>query len=201
VVGGTTSELSGGKFANGAITAAMQYVMNWQGGGESAQKGGKINLFSKKDVLLYGAAEAKFDDPNTLDIWGHGTASYMNGLSSDGSNYDANGNPIVLDAKALSELVLNSGQWSPGMPIRLRGCNTGNLDALANPLAMELSGILNTTVSGASWYYHTNAIDSFSVGPKYFPIFAFGTWNEFSNGVHVGSNNGFDIRVYKKNNP
>ncbi|MEW5251710.1 hypothetical protein [Microbulbifer discodermiae] len=38
VVGGTTSELSGGKFANGAITAAMQYVMNWQGGGESAQK-------------------------------------------------------------------------------------------------------------------------------------------------------------------
>ncbi|MEX2964197.1 hypothetical protein, partial [Microbulbifer sp. TYP-18] len=52
--GGTTSELSGGKFANGAITAAMQYVMNWQGGGESAQKG-VTREWAEKELALMDA--------------------------------------------------------------------------------------------------------------------------------------------------
>ena len=39
VVGGTTSEIAGGKFANGAATAAMVHLLNHEGGGSRIREG------------------------------------------------------------------------------------------------------------------------------------------------------------------
>ena len=61
VVGGTVSEITGGKFANGAATAAFSYAMRWAaqkygpGGGVKSKRGGNgssENLSSKQEEAL-----------------------------------------------------------------------------------------------------------------------------------------------------
>jgi len=96
-----------------------------------------INLFTPADGGLYGAVISATDVPGTLTIWAHGNSSAIGGSIS--------GKSVRLDASQAAEMIKNSGQWKPGMPIKVMACEVAQGD---KNFARDLAATLKTSVTG-----------------------------------------------------
>ncbi len=70
-----------------------------------------------------------------------------------------------MNASQLANVIRNSGQWSPGMPIKLDACRTGRG---AKNIAMDLSRALGTSVTAPNG--QSSSFGSYDTG----------VWNMFS---------------------
>ena len=64
-----------------------------------------------------------------------------------------------MNASQLANFIQNSGQWSPGMPIKLDACNTGR--GKSN-IAMDLSRQLNVPVTAPNG--KSSSLGSYDMG-------------------------------------
>lgn len=107
----------------------------------------KLNLFNPYDVgpreaELYFAAQDDPDVRGLLSVYGHGTNERMRDSST--------GHSFELNAEALANRIKNSGEWKPGMPIRLMSCNVGS--GGNDSLVGRLSKLLGVPVTGPNTY-------------------------------------------------
>ena len=74
VVGGTASEIGGGKFANGAVSGAFVHMFN-------AEAGGSVAMNRKRQALLAGAKDGHLtlNEANTWYIYGRGKTLLVDG--------------------------------------------------------------------------------------------------------------------------
>jgi len=86
---------------------------------------------------MYQPALRDTDRPGILTVCAHGSPRAVN----DFSWLHKYGDP--LSPEQLAEKIRDSGQFSPGMPIWLKACNTGSKEG---NFAQSLAKILNTTV-------------------------------------------------------
>ena len=146
VIGGTASKISGGKFGNGAATAAMAQFFN-QEASNYKEKTGKsfislLNNNEKGFQQMIGRPQGIDDEAGILEVYSHG--------SSESVIDSRTGERIELTVDQLSDVIRESGMWKEGMPIKLCSCYTGDG---VNPIAQQLSNSLNTTVIAPAGYY------------------------------------------------
>lgn len=84
-MGGTVSEIGGGKFANGAVTASMVHLFNAEGNHRTPNEGEIRNFEMEGKILYNGKTDAEFANGNAL------TAAIGSGLAVVG---DSGGLPI-----------------------------------------------------------------------------------------------------------
>lgn len=117
----------------------------------------RLNLFAPGSVQ-HGLAERDPDLPGMLTVHGHGTSEFM--LDEPTGRQ--------LDAKDLAQRIRESGQWKPGMFVRLVACNVGQggKESLVWKLAQELGApvtgpdsLITDFVSEGYWYPTNTPLD------------------------------------------
>jgi len=165
VMGGIASRLSGGRFENGAITAAFSYLFNELGhaGGKgydasTSAPTDKLNLFSplSETGMWLSAVRDKGID-GFFNVYAHGS---QNGLF-DGTR--------MYDETETRALLVDKG-WK-GQPVALFSCNCGGAG-----YAQRLANVLGVEVMAPDGFYYYNKDGSGRAG-----TYINGTWP--ANGV------------------
>jgi hypothetical protein len=147
-IGGTVTAISGGKFGNGAATAAFMHVVNAEvTGGLKKPRSGKnfLNMFDSDDKL-WKAFNAVVEKSSGVYVVGGHARMEQTPFIMD--NY---GIRSPYSAAELYELMVDHGYAKgSGMPILLYGCETGKLNLNGDSLASQLSIIAGAHVAGAS---------------------------------------------------
>lgn len=137
----------------------------------------KLNLFDPNKGLDQSFERNRPDVPGVLEVYGHGR--------TDAVQDDRSGTRESLDASKLAEIIRQDGQWYPGMPVRLYGCNTGNTENGTN-IAQQLARELGVTVEAPSSYIIFSPGGSMRINQKWGPFNMFygdpGKWNQFDCG-------------------
>jgi len=147
-IGGTVTAISGGKFGNGAATAAFLHVVNAEvTGGLKKPRSGKnfLNMFDSDDDLWesFNAFTKKMQ--GMFVVGGHSRkhdSPFMN------DNYGAR---KTYGAAELYQFMLENGyEEGSGVPIILWGCETGKSNTNGESLASQLAILSGAPVAGAS---------------------------------------------------
>jgi hypothetical protein len=167
IIGGTASVISGGKFANGARTAAMQYLFNqasqklqkWSY--ENQQKNGTLRMGIDGHSGLrsneINALKRLFSPSGAFVFAAHGNDKgiYLNGITQ-----------MYAGASSFEDVVatiVGSG-YSGEHPLFMLSCDIAN-----NGLAQMLSNHFNQTVIGASSgqiWINGSSSSGYSYSPK-----------------------------------
>jgi hypothetical protein len=134
IAGGVGSVIAGGKFENGAMTAAMGYLYN------------HLNTFNSKgsDAYLRDTAntfQGFGEDPNRYDVYGHGNAEGMWRVAEDGKWSKISVDELVTSIK-------EDPRWRPGMEVKIWACNL----AAAEAYVQQVANGLNSPITVADKY-------------------------------------------------
>ena len=97
VVGGTASALGGGKFANGAYTAAFQHLLNAEGGAQKIAEIGK-NIIQSDEIAIDYDGDPRAYAPNRSGLTGH---DYLGNATNESDELSSNvilfrdGKPVI----------------------------------------------------------------------------------------------------------
>jgi hypothetical protein len=101
IVGGTASKLSGGSFANGARTAAMQHLFNFEATAKLSSSFGKLTLSLSQNGDLSG--KINFDENFSVTLNDDGTGVVTQGRYSVGfEGLDTSSAGLTNEFKALN---------------------------------------------------------------------------------------------------
>ena len=153
IVGGVASRLSGGKFENGAMSAAFGYLFNEaapeKGNGSNSAfiregqtrypvtydyENSKIIIMDPDD-REFAEAYARKGIPGKLLIISHGNEGMAGGMY-----------PPQMD-----NFIRSSGMWKSGMDVVHDACNIGRLDAGFARAMADLLGVNYTAPTRSSW--------------------------------------------------
>jgi hypothetical protein len=156
IIGGIASALGGGKFANGAVTAAFGYLYNHlQHSPEEISprlaNRSKLNGFAfTQDPGMWIAAEKDSGLEGFFNMYAH----------SDGSHIKLGGQ--YLGVEQTYQLLVDHG-WS-GQPIVLWACNTGREFSLGGQtFAQRLADLTGVDVVAPNgFYFFSNKINPFA---------------------------------------
>lgn len=182
VVGGTISQITGDKFANGAVTGFFQGAFGEIGAkAESAfeehasratQRSGASDNPTPMDANLALAD----DDSNASSIPREYGGAYVVDVHGSpwGFSYGTPSGPYM-SPYALGDLIKSDWNYTPGEPVLLLSCNAG-VSLNASAPAQILANYLGATVTAANnivWIYNNGAVlvapyASNPMGPSYF---------------------------------
>jgi RHS repeat-associated protein len=144
VIGGTASALGGGKFANGAYTAAMQHLFNEEA---AKVKKGVLNLLNNKDRTERSMLMIeKIRKNGYFVVAGHGSPDFIEDQRTGVVIW-----PKPLSAKDLAQMIIVNG-GTDGKSVWLWSCNTGEVDKSITSFAQNLANELHVNVVGPSAY-------------------------------------------------
>ncbi len=166
IVGGVASRLSGGKFENGAMSAAFGYLFNEavqrnQADGSNGSR--KLNLLSPTDDS-YPAAVRTAVAPGEFEVIAHGPK--VDGVLTTAQT--ASG----LTVEQLARRIEQHPDWTPELKVRLNACWLGQIE---NGYAQQLANRLGVEVIASP-------VRTVTIGP-----IDFGPWHT----ADVGSNGSY----------
>jgi len=188
-VGGTAAQLSGGSFANGAVSAAFVQMFNdanirFKDGTNTIARNGRefVNI-------ILNAVNGSID---SIDIYGHANITFQSFDTQDASlsTLVVKGGAVFITDENFNIIanagVLLSGKFNPSgtLYFGLDGCNTGdnNVDySVAQTLSKNLLGVMvfgnqNKVGDPSSGFFNYLSRKSYNI---------FNTFNGYKQGVPV----------------
>jgi hypothetical protein len=192
VVGGTLSEMTGGKFANGAVTSAMTYAASWgawkikTGGVSNASGGGKTDCSTEgtseerqqraEEAQKAVGQKAEFDDYYAGVVEGSNKIAFTTTDQTEFQNW------ISVDPKNRTVLHGRRESWLLFQRVRLFRSAVMGFDGFNNLPSGKLTGFYSPI---------ENAI--MVLGHEQGHVMGFENGSKYSSEPHVNSNlNGYN---------
>ncbi|MEJ2610735.1 MAG: FG-GAP-like repeat-containing protein [Candidatus Thiodiazotropha sp.] len=166
IAGGLASKWGGGKFANGAVSAAFVHLFN----NESENALGKNK---ENKIILFGPGKHRLMVIGKN--WHEGTFGVYAHATSDSIFDDRSDSRITMNANEFAEFLKNNG-WQEGQNITLIACHSGEG---VNSFAKQLSNNLNVIVTAPNDYVWLNQLHMERAVGGSFLGFPRGGWVEF----------------------
>jgi len=155
VVGGTASKLSGGKFANGAVSGAFVHMFNAEMT-TSDITGGVAKFLNKARDFFMGGAINHTPQPRFPDSYYRGMGYDMMGqLGNDTVSAVGNAHPAAQASLAVAGTIATA-------PFAYVAYEYASLQAMINPSVMEIGldlaniGLTPTSITGVSYFTWDN---------------------------------------------